>query len=183
VTWTSWPLLSATKGYNEALMFNWSKIKVNKQPTFRAMLGLALLSGCAAIQAKPPTCAHPLGKWHDEVKSVIEIKTYDTATGAISGQYIDHSGDGSWPMVGWINSAPAASSAPGKAGTGDHGDVFTLMVRWDDTGAVTAWTGTCAVNLQSGLAQISSLWHTARPNTGVEWDHIITGSEVIVPIE
>jgi Avidin family len=173
----------ATKGYNEALMFNRSKIKMNKQPTFRAVLGLALLSGCVAIQAKPPTCAHPLGKWNDEVKSVIEIKTYDTATGAISGQYIARSGGGSWPMVGWINAAPAESSAPGKAGKGDHGDVFTLLVRWDDSGAVTAWTGTCAVNSQSGLAQISSLWHTARPNTGVEWDHIITGSEVIVPIE
>ena len=149
---------------------------MNKQPTLRAVLGLALLSGCVGIQAKPPTCAQPLGKWHDEVKSVIEIKTYDTATGAISGQYIAHSGDGSWPMVGWINSSPAESK-------GDHADVFTLAVRWGDHGSVTTWTGTCAVNSQSGLAQISSLWHTARPNTGVEWDHILTGSEVIVPIE
>ena len=156
---------------------------MNKQPTFRAVLGLALLSGSMTIQAKPPTCAHPLGKWHDEVKSVIEIRAYDTATGAISGRYIDHSDDGSWPMVGWINPSAAESSALGKADKGDHTDVFTLAVRWGDHGSVTTWTGTCAVNSQSGLAQISSLWHTARPNTGVEWDHILTGSEVIVPIE
>jgi len=163
---------------------------VNQQPTLRAVLGLALLSGCVAIQAKPPTCAHPLGKWHDELKSVIEIETYDTATGAISGQYIARSGDGSWPMVGWINSAPAESSAPGKAGTGDHADVFTLLVRWGARGAapgavpsVTAWTGTCAVNSQSGLAQISTLWHTARPDTRFEWEHTLTGSEVLVPTE
>jgi hypothetical protein len=165
---------------------------MNKQITLRAVLGVALLSGCAAIEAKPPTCAEPLGKWNDEVKSVIEIKTYDTATGAISGQYISHSGAGSWPMVGWINSASAESSAPGKAGKGDHADVFTLLVRWGDRGAasapgaipsVTAWTGTCAVNSQSGLAQISTLWHTTRPNTGFEWDHTLTGSEVLDPIE
>src|ERR1700722_12060382 len=123
---------------------------MNKQITLRAVLGLTLLSGCAAIQAKPPTCSHPLGKWHDEVKSVIEIKTYDAATGAISGQYIARSGDGSWPMVGWINLTPAEPK-------GDHGDVFTLAVRWGDHGSVTTWTGTCAMNSKSGLAEISTL--------------------------
>ena len=152
---------------------------MNKQIAFRAVLGIALLSGCMAIEAKPPTCAQPLGKWNDEVKSVVEIKTYDTATGAISGQYISRSGAGIWPMVGWINSAPAASSA----GKGHHADVFTLAVRWGDRGSVTAWIGTCTVNAKSGLAQISTLWHTARPNTGFGWDHTLTGSEVFIPIE
>jgi Avidin family len=102
---------------------------MNKQITFRAVLAVALLTGCVAIEAKPPTCAQPLGKWNDELKSVIEIRTYDTATGAITGEYISP-GVGSWPMVGWINSASAESSAPGKAGNGDHADVFTLAVRW-----------------------------------------------------
>jgi hypothetical protein len=158
---------------------------MNKQIAFRAVLGLALLSGCMAIEAKPPTCAQPLGKWNDEVKSVIEIKTYDTATGAISGQYISRSDadPGSWPMVGWINSAPAKSNAPGKAGKGDHKDVFTLAVRWGEHGSVTAWIGTCAVNSQSGLAQISTLWQTSRPNAEFEWRHTLAGSEVFVPIE
>jgi len=159
------------------------ELEMNEQITFRAVLGVALLSGCVAIEAKPPTCIQPLGKWNDEVKSVIEIKTYDTATGAISGEYISRSGAGSWPMVGWINSAPAESNTPGKAGKGNHADVFTLMVRWGDRGSITAWTGTCGVNLQSGLAQISTLWHTSRPNTGFEWDHTLTGSEVFVPTE
>jgi hypothetical protein len=156
---------------------------MNKQITFQAVLAVALLSACASLEAKTPTCAQPLGKWNDALKSVIEIKTYDTATGAISGQYISRSGAGSWPMVGWINSARAESGAPGKAGKGDHADVFTLAVRWVNPGAVTTWTGTCAVNSQSGLAQISTLWHTARPDTGHEWDHLLTGSEVLIPIE
>jgi Avidin family len=156
---------------------------MNKQIAFRAVLGLALLSGCVAIEAKPPTCAQPLGKWNDETKSVIEIQTYDTATGAISGRYIEDSGAASWPIVGWINSAPAKSSAPGKAGKGDHKDVFTLAVRWGDHGSVTAWIGTCAVNSQSGLAQISTLWQTSRPNAEFEWRHTLAGSEVFVPIE
>jgi hypothetical protein len=135
-----------------------------------------------AIDAKPPTCAKPVGKWNDELKSVMAIETYDPATGAISGQYIARSGAGSWPMVGWINSAPAARSDTDKAGKGDHADVFTLLVRWDDRGSVSAWTGTCTVN-KSGIAQISTLWHTARPNTRFEWDHALTGSEVFVPVE
>jgi hypothetical protein len=156
---------------------------MNQQITLRAVLGVALLSGCVAIEAKPPSCAQPLGKWNDELKSVIEIKTFDTATGAISGQYIARSGDGAWPVVGWVNSATAEASPPGKAGKGDHADVFTLAVRWGDHGSVTTWTGTCAVNSQTGRAQISTLWHTTRPNTGHEWDHIFTGSEVLVPIE
>jgi hypothetical protein len=156
---------------------------MSKPIIFRAVLGAALLSGCVVTEAKPPTCAKPVGKWNDEVKSVIAIKTYDPATGAISGQYIARSGAGSWPMVGWINSSPAVRSAIDKAGKDDHADVFTLLVRWGERGSVTAWTGTCTVNAKSGLAQISTLWHTARPNTGFEWDHLLTGSEVFVPIE
>jgi hypothetical protein len=154
---------------------------MNKQIVRRALLGVALLSGCVSIEAKSPTCAQPLGKWNDEVKSVIEIKTYDTATGAISGQYISRSGSGSWPVVGWINSTSAESRAPGKAGKGNHTDVFTLLVNWGDSGSVTAWTGTCTVDSHSGLAQISTLWHTARSNTAFEWDHTLTGSEVFFP--
>lgn len=152
---------------------------MNKQITFRTVLGIALLSGCAAIHAKPPTCAQPLGKWNDESQSVIEIKTYDTATGAISGQFISPAEAASWPMVGWIN--PAASSV--KADKGDHADVFTLAVRWGEHGSVTAWTGTCTVNSKSGLAQISTLWHTSHPNTEREWQHILTGGEVFLPTE
>jgi hypothetical protein len=147
---------------------------MNRQITFSAVLGLALLNVCASIEAKPPTCTQPVGKWENRQKSVLEIKTYDTATGAISGEYTSHSGASAssmpYPMVGWINSAPAESSAPSKAGKGDRG-------------SVTAWTGTCAVDSQSGLAQIYTLWHTVRPNTGFEWDHTLTGSEVFVPIE
>ena len=163
---------------------------MNGQITFRTVLGLALLSGCMAVEAKPPTCTQPMGKWNDETKSVIEIKTYDVATGAISGEFTSRSGDRAsstpYPVVGWINSAPAKSSAPGKAGKagkGDHRDVFTLAVRWGEHGSVTAWIGTCAVNSQSGLAQISTLWQTSRYNAEFEWRHTISGSEVFVPIE
>lgn len=156
---------------------------MNKQMIFRTALGVALLSGCAAIHAKPPTCAQPVGKWSDESQSIIEIETYDTATGALSGQFISPSEGASWPIVGWINRGPAASSTPGKAGKGDHADVVTLAVRWGEYGSVTAWTGTCTVNAKSGFAQISTLWHTSRPNTEREWQHTLTGPEVLVPIE
>jgi Avidin family len=163
---------------------------MNRQITFSVVLGVALLSACANLEAKPPTCTQPLGKWKNRQKSVLEINTYNTATGAIAGEYTSHSGAGAsassmpYPVVGWINSAPAESSAPGKAGKGDHAEVITFAVHWGTLGGISAWTGTCAVNSQSsGLEQISALWHTTRPNTGFAWDHTLTGSEVLVPIE
>ena len=156
---------------------------MNRQISFSALLGLALLNVCASIEAKPPTCTQPMGKWQDQLQSVLEIKTYDTATGAISGQYIAHSGAGSWPMVGWINSAPVGSSDSCKGCKGDHAEVITFTVRWTNHNSVTAWTGTCAVNSQSGREQILASWHTARPDAEFEWLHILTGAEPFVPIE
>ena len=110
------------------------------------------------------------------------------ATGTISGEYTSHSGASAssmpYPVVGWINSTPAESSAPSTAGKGDHAEVITFAVRWGTLGGISAWTGTCAVNSQSsGLEQISALWHTTRPNTGFEWDHTLTGSDRFDPIE
>lgn len=158
---------------------------VNRQ-ILCAVLGLALMNVCASVEAKPPTCTQPVGKWKNRQQSVLEIKTYDAATGAISGAYTSHSGASAgsmqYPVVGWINSAHAQPSAPGEAG--DHAEVITFAVSWGTLGGISAWTGTCAVNSHSsGLEQISALWHTTRPNTGFEWDHTLTGSEIFVPIE
>ena len=151
---------------------------MNERISFSAVLGVALLSTCASIEAKPPTCTQPVGKWQDQLQSVLEIKTYNTSTGAITGRYIDHSGSGSWPMVGWINPAPSC-----KGCKGDYAEVITFTVRWTNPNRVTAWTGTCAVSSQSGREQIFASWHTARPNSGFEWDHTRTGAEPFVPME
>jgi len=161
---------------------------MNKQITFSLVLGVALLGACASLEAKPPTCTQPVGKWQNRQKSVLEIKTYDAATGALSGEYISHSGASAgsmhYPVVGWVNSAPAESGAPGKPVTGNHAEVITFAVNWGTLGGISAWTGTCAANSQSsGLEQISALWHTTRPNTGFEWDHTLTGSDRFDPIE
>jgi hypothetical protein len=133
------------------------------------------------IEAKPPNCAQPVGKWQNERKSVLEIKTYDPATGAISGQYTSASGaTGSYPVVGWVSTAPVKSSDSSNV---DHAVVFTFAVRWGSSGAVSAWTGTCAVNPHSGQQQISALWHTTRANSGFDWDHTLTGADRLDPIE
>ena len=162
---------------------------MNKQITFSAVLGLALLNVCASIEAKPPTCTQPVGRWKNERGSVLEIRNYDAATGAISGQYISNSGTtGSHPMVGWINSAPSETSDS----KGNHAEVITFAVHWGPADSVSAWTGTCAVNSHSGLEQISALWHTRgrpsaqrrdRPNSGFDWDHTLTGADRFDPIE
>jgi hypothetical protein len=156
--------------------------------SFCAALALALFTLCASVEANPPTCNHPVGKWQNRQKSVLEIKTYDAATGALAGEYISRSGASAgptpYPVVGWINTAPAESGASGKADKGNHAMVVTFAVRWGTLGSVSAWTGTCAVNAQSsGPDQISALWHTTRPNTGFEWDHTLTGSDRFDPVE
>jgi hypothetical protein len=139
------------------------------------------------IKAKPPTCTQPVGKWQNERKSVLEIKTYDAATGAISGQYTSASGKSAgstpYPVVGWINSAPVKSSDSCKGCKVDHAEVFTFAVRWGSSGAISSWTGTCAVNSHSGLEQISALWHTTESNSGFDWDHTLTGADRLDPIE
>jgi Avidin family len=157
---------------------------MNEKISFSAVLGVALLSACASIEAKPPTCTQPVGKWQDQLQSVLEIKTYDTSTGAISGQYISHSGAGSWPMVGWINSAAVGSGDSCRGCKGDHAVVITFTVRWTKPNdSVTTWSGTCAVNSRSGREQIFASWHTTRSNSGFDWDHTLTGAEPFVPIE
>ena len=158
---------------------------MNKQIACSAVLGLALLNVCASVAAKPPSCIQPVGRWKNVRGSVLEIRNYDAATGALSGQYISNSGaSGSHPIVGWINSAPAESGAPDQAAKGDHAEVITFAVSWGTLGGISAWTGTCAVNSQSaGLEQIHALWHTTRPDSGFEWDHTLTGSDRFDPIE
>jgi hypothetical protein len=155
---------------------------MNGRVNFSAVLGLALLSVCATVDAKPPTCTQPVGKWQDQLQSVLEIKTYDAATGAISGQYVSHSGASSWPMVGWINSAAVGSGDSCQGCKVDHAGVITFAVRWSKPDNLTAWTGTCAVNSKSGREQIFASWHTTRPNSGFG-DYTLTGAEPFIPIE
>jgi Avidin family len=169
----------AAKGWKENICPIGAK-SMNKQITFSVVLGLALLNVCASVEAKPPTCTQPVGRWKNERGSVLEIRNYDAATGTISGQYISNSGaTGSHPMVGWINSARSETSDS----KGNHAKVITFAVHWGPVGGVSAWTGTCAVNLHSGLEQISALWHTTRPDTGFEWDHTLTGADRLDPID
>ena len=156
---------------------------MNKRISCSAVLGLALLNVCASIEAKPPTCTQPVGKWRNEQGSVLEIRNYDAATGAISGVYTSHSGASAgstpYPVVGWTNSEPVGSS-DSKV---NHAEVITFLVHWGAIGGVSAWTGTCAVNSHSGLQQISALWHTTRPNSEFYWQHTLTGADRLDPIE
>ena len=165
-------------------MFN-KRESMNKQIVFSAVLGLVLLGLCESAEAKPPSCAQPVGKWKNVRGSVLDIRNYDAATGAISGQYISNSGaSGAHPIAGWRNSAPAEASAPGKETKSNHAEVIAFAVYWGTIGGLSAWIGTCAVNSQSsGHEQISALWHTTRPNTGFDWDHTLTGSDRFDPIE
>jgi len=63
------------------------RLMIKHLPLLAVALILPLMASTQAtkqIEAKPPTCTQPVGKWQNERKSVLEIKTYDAATGAIS---------------------------------------------------------------------------------------------------
>jgi len=61
---------------------------------------------------------------------------------------------------------------------GDHARRFTLLVRWSDTGAVTLDRNVrCDQNL--GSPNLDPVAHRGVQHRR-EWDHIITGSEVLV---
>ena len=61
---------------------------MNKQIACSAVLGLALLNVCASVAAKPPSCIQPVGRWENVRGSVLEIRNYNAATGAVSGQCV-----------------------------------------------------------------------------------------------
>ena len=153
---------------------------MNKKSCLNFLATVTLFSVCVAVQAKPPTCAEPQGKWRNERGSVLHIQHYDSASGAISGVYVSASGTlGSHPMVGWINTAPK-SAEPGKV---NHAEVVTFAVHWAN-GGLSAWTGTCNIRAQfAGHEQISALWHTTRANTSFDWDHTLTGFDHLDPID
>jgi hypothetical protein len=157
---------------------------MNKQISLSVALGITLLSACAGVEARPPTCTQPAGKWRNVRGSVLNIQHYNSSTGAVAGVYVSASGTlGSHPIVGWINTAPSQTEEPCKDCKTNHAEVITFAVRWAN-GGLSAWTGTCAANSQSaGLEQISALWHTTRPVTNFDWDHTLTGSDRFDPIE
>jgi hypothetical protein len=157
---------------------------MNRQIFFGVIVGLVLLNVCAGVEAKPPTCTQPVGKWQNERGSVLEIKSYDAATGAVAAQYSSHSGAaGTYPVVGWMYEAPVKSRDPCKDCKVDHAVALTFLVHWGASGGASAWTGTCGVNAHSGLEQISALWHTTRPNANRPWRHTLTGADRFNPFE
>ncbi|WP_082064844.1 avidin/streptavidin family protein [Xanthomonas sp. MUS 060] len=137
---------------------------------------LALLTGCASLAHAAPTCTNPVGKWKNELGSTLIVSEFDAPSGKISGNYISPSGTtgATYPMVGWINNAPASKS--------NNRTVFTFSVRWGSYGSVTAWTGTCIDGTSYKPAVITTLWHLARGSSDYSWDHVLTNSDGFVAL-
>src|SRR5262249_31884195 len=132
------------------------------------LLAVALLLDCSSIYAQDasgksapaaatptatssPTCASPTGTWINQMGSEMVIKSVDTTTGAITGQYRTSTGASGWyPLVGWANSLPAAPPA-------DNAKVISFSVNWGSVGSVTSWTGICR-----GTNELRTLWQLGR---------------------
>jgi len=120
-------------------------------------------------------CSSLVGDWENEIGSILRIKSVDSVTGKMDGEYATATGAPMgtfFPLHGWINSVPAD---PKK----DNRLAITFAVRWGQYGSSTSWTGTC-YGASSG-PRISTVWQLARPVSDFTWDHIITGADNFSP--
>ena len=128
-----------------------------------------------------PTCASPTGTWHNDLGSTLLIESADANTGMLTGTYQSPSGGGisSYPLIGWVNDAPANASNPCSDCLSNQARALSLTVRWGEIGSITSWTGTCA--LVNEAPAIKMLWNLVRPKSAYSWDHVVSGSATFVP--
>ena len=127
-----------------------------------------------ASMASSPTCANPKGEWVNELESMLEISTVDSASGMIEGTYSSPSGTSGqkFKLIGWSNSA---QPKPDK----NNVKVISFSVQWGQHGSVTSWSGYCSdVN---GIPTIKTIWNLVRSNSDFSWDHVLTNSDTFVP--
>lgn len=135
-------------------------------------------TGNAAATAPPPvtakaTCLNMVGKWKNQIGSILNIKTIDATTSMVSGEY-QTAGDPNWyPLTGWVNWKAAPPPPPTK----DNARLVSFTVHWGAYGSIAAWTGVCR-----GTDQLRTLWHLSRPNSDAEWDHIWSGADNFAPL-
>ena len=130
-----------------------------------------LPASSASKQIAKATCTNPIGQWKNQMGSTLNLKTVDTTTGALSGEYQTATGaSGAFPLTGWVNELPADANH-------DNARIISFVVRWNGLGSITAWTGTCR-----GTDQLNTVWQLGRANSGFEWDHVLSGADQFVPI-
>jgi hypothetical protein len=136
-------------------------------------------------KASHPTCANPIGDWKNDFssQSTLSIKTFDSATGAITGFYASPSGAGTtqYPLVGWVNSAQVDPNDPCKQCKSNNKVSISWVVRWGSIGSITAWAGTCGVPKGESSERIIAQWNLTRPNSGYDWDHVLAGQDRFTP--
>ncbi|MDP5280340.1 avidin/streptavidin family protein [Sphingomonas sp. DG1-23] len=117
------------------------------------------------------SCSNILGKWTNELQSIMTITSVDAATGRIDGTYSSPSGTAgeTFNLIGWLNTT---APDPKK----DVVPVLTFSVRWTPYGSATAWTGTCREI--AGKTVIKTVWHLARPKADFPFEHVLVGADV-----
>lgn len=137
------------------------------------ILGMPLASGA---QAGGPTCENLAGVWHNQINSTLTFTAVDAATGQLTGTYRAASANpgSERRVIGWINDAAPAAGM-------DNARVISFSVRFAELGSISTWTGVCRTDRKTGVPTISALFHIARANTKMEYDHIVTNSEVFTP--
>jgi len=118
-----------------------------------------------------------MGEWVNQLKpkSTLNIKKFDSATGALTGTYISPSGTqgDEHPIVGWLNTLAPQS---GK----DNAVIISFTVNWGSVyGSVTTWMGLCRDNGPSPI--LVALWYLGSPVADFEWAHVRTGQDTFSP--
>lgn len=123
--------------------------------------------------AAAPSCANPVGSWTNELGSTLTIRTYNKATGAITGEYISPSGGGAFkaPIVGWMMS-------PSKQKGKHYAPIISFSANWSKFGSITSWTGTCTKDKSSGKYRLDMMWNYVNANADFVWKHVNTGKDI-----
>lgn len=136
---------------------------------------LVVAISCSPLLEAAPTCGNLVGKWKNQLNSVLEITSVNAMTGKIEGTYKIEGDATPWPVTGWVNELASDPNHP------NHVDkVIGFSVRFGPYGSVTSWNGYC--KSVSGTPTLITQWHLSRPNSDTEWDHIVTNQDRFVPV-
>lgn len=145
---------------------------------------LVLLAFCLVViwtwNSSPATAqdnslaAKFIGKWTQQMVgartggAIIDITSFDSATGLIRGKYIPPSGPAAgkeFEVIGWVSSAPPRDKQ-------DNVITVSFSVSLTTYGSISSETGYLKDN------KIFAMWHNVRPNTAYDWDHVTTGQDI-----
>lgn len=112
-----------------------------------------------------------IGKWRNQLGSMLTITAINPTTKAITGTYTSPSGAGgtNYPLIGYFNSVPSTA--------GNNAVVISFTVQWGSIGSITSWNGIFQ------LDKITAQWLLSKPVSSFSWDHTLVGQDTFIKVK